>query len=65
MTHSLVPLWILGAPFVGLLILLFGFKGSSAMGGHLPRPLPRNPTPTDESAPLLQPMHPGAVRRNR
>jgi hypothetical protein len=65
MMNSLVPLWILGAPFVGLLILLFGFKGPSAMGGHLPRPLRGNPTAPDESAPLLQPMHPGAVRRNR
>ena len=38
---SLIPVWILGAPFVGLLILSFSFKGPSAMGGGMPSPLPR------------------------
>lgn len=35
---ALIPAWILGAPFIGLLILAFSFKGPSAMGGGLPRP---------------------------
>ena len=59
-----IPVWILGAPFVGLLILLFSFKGPSAMGGDVPRALPRGRMSTDSSAPLMQPMHPDAVRRN-
>ncbi len=61
---TLVPVWILGAPFVGLLILFFSFKGPSAMGGDLPRPGPRSRSATDSSAPLAQPMHPDALRRN-
>jgi len=61
---NFIPVWILGAPFVGLLILLFSFKGPSAMGGDVPRALPRDRMAIDPSAPLLQPMHPGAVRRN-
>ncbi len=32
--NSLIPMWILGGPFVGLLILAFSFKGPSAMGGN-------------------------------
>ena len=31
--NSLVPLWIIGAPFIAVLILAFSFKGPSAMGG--------------------------------
>ncbi len=61
---NFIPVWILGAPFVGLLILSFSFKGPSAMGGELPRTLPTARSVTDPSAPLLQPMHPGSVRRN-
>jgi hypothetical protein len=33
MTGTLIPMWIIGGPFVGLLILAFSFKGSSAMSG--------------------------------
>jgi hypothetical protein len=28
--NSLIPIWILGAPFIGLLILAFGFKGPAS-----------------------------------
>jgi hypothetical protein len=35
--HSFIPLWIIGGPFLGLLILSFSFKGPSAMGGSVPR----------------------------
>jgi hypothetical protein len=59
---NLIPIWIIGAPFVSLLILSFSFKGLSAMRGDLPRPLPRELSP-GSSAPLLQPMHPDAYRR--
>ena len=68
--NTLIPLWIIGGPFVGLLILSFAFKGPSAMGGPVPRvepqrrdvPLGRE-VPVDRSAPLLDPIHPGAPRR--
>jgi hypothetical protein len=30
---ALIPLWIIGGPFIGLLILAFSFKGQSSMGG--------------------------------
>jgi len=33
MTGILIPLWIIGGPFIGLLILAFSFKGPSAMSG--------------------------------
>jgi hypothetical protein len=63
--NPLVPAWIIGAPFIGLLILSFSFKGSSAMGGSAPRLPPRRTDDlTDPSAPLLDPMHPHAPRRN-
>jgi hypothetical protein len=68
--HSLIPLWIIGGPFVGLLILSFSFKGPSTMGGFVPRLEPRRidaavrrDTPVDPAAPLLDPMHPTAPRR--
>ena len=69
--HALIPVWILGGPFVALLILAFSFKGSSAMGGSLPRLPPRDRDyrrehdyrPLDASAPALEPMHPDAPRR--
>jgi hypothetical protein len=60
---NLIPVWILGAPFVGLLILSFSFKGASAMGRDLPRQMP-NERSTDTSASILQPIHPDAARRN-
>jgi hypothetical protein len=60
---TLVPVWILGAPFVGLLVLAFSFKGPSAMGGGLPRPLPRHGSAPDTAAPAVQPLYPQA-RRN-
>jgi hypothetical protein len=69
--NTLIPVWILGGPFVALLILAFSFKGSSAMGGSLPRLPPRDRDhrrerdyqPLDTSAPALEPMHPAAPRR--
>jgi len=33
MSDTLIPLWIIGGPFIGLLILAFSFKGPSAMQG--------------------------------
>ena len=39
---ALIPLWILGAPFIGAVILGFSFGAPSVMGGHLPRPQPRD-----------------------
>lgn len=33
MTGMLIPLWIIGGPFIGMLILAFSFKGPSAMSG--------------------------------
>jgi len=29
---ALIPIWIIGAPFVGLLVLAFSFNGPSSMG---------------------------------
>jgi hypothetical protein len=67
---TLIPLWIIGGPFVGVLILSFAFKGPSAMGGPVPRLVPRRlevhvarETSVDRSAPVLEPMHPDAPRR--
>jgi hypothetical protein len=67
---TLIPLWIIGGPFVGVLILSFAFKGQSAMGGPVPRLAPRrldmpagHDMPVDRSAPILEPMHPDAPRR--
>lgn len=63
--NQFIPVWIIGGPFIALLILSFSFKGSSAMGGHLPRPVPRDREPAlDRSAAILEPMHPEAPRRN-
>jgi hypothetical protein len=69
--NTFLPIWIIGGPFIGLLILSFSFKGPSAMGGTLPRLPPRgNDLPgrspgksVDPSAPLLDPMHPSMPRR--
>jgi hypothetical protein len=33
MTAPFIPIWIIGGPFVGLLILAFSFKGSSSLSG--------------------------------
>jgi hypothetical protein len=60
--NSLIPLWIIGGPFVGLLILSFSFKDSRAMTESMSLPRDRD-IPADPSAPLLQPMHPNAPRR--
>ncbi len=61
---AFVPIWIIGAPFIGLLILAFAFKGPSAMGGIGSRVPPRSYNNVrDPSAPLLDPMAPGAPRR--
>jgi len=62
--NAFIPLWIIGGPFVGLLILSFSFKGPGAMGGTGTRIAPRTGTIPDPSAPLLNPMAPGAPRRN-
>jgi hypothetical protein len=60
---GLIPLWIIGGPVVGLLILAFSFNGPSAMGGSSPRWPRERDLPPDPSAPLLDPMHPDAPRR--
>jgi hypothetical protein len=39
--NTLIPVWIIGGPVIGILILAFSFKGPSAMGGSLPRIPPR------------------------
>lgn len=62
--NAFIPLWIIGGPFVGLLILSFSFKGPSAMGGTGTRIAPRTGTIPDPSARLLDPMAAGAPRRN-
>lgn len=65
--NTLIPLWIIGGPFVGILILSFSFKGPSAMGGSVPRVPPRSrdyrDMSADPSAPLGDPMHANAPRR--
>jgi hypothetical protein len=33
MSEALIPVWILGGAFVGVLILAFSFKGPSSMSG--------------------------------
>ena len=35
---AFIPLWIIGAPFIGILILSFSFKGPSSMSGTGTRP---------------------------
>jgi len=54
---TFIPVWILGAPFVGVLILAFSFRGPSAMGGSAPRPPRRGHLHDDHAAPFLQPMY--------
>jgi hypothetical protein len=64
MMNALIPAWIIGGPFLGLLFLSFSFKGHSAMGGELPRSVTRPGSAVDNSVPLSEPMHPDAPRRN-
>jgi hypothetical protein len=60
----LVPIWIIGGPFIAVVFLSFAFRGPSAMGGPGLRLPPRsNNFVNDPSAPLLDPMTPGAPRR--
>jgi hypothetical protein len=60
----LIPLWIIGGPFIALVILSFSFRGPSAMGGSVPRWMPRGGEGAlDASSPLLDPVHPDAPRR--
>ena len=60
----LIPVWIIGGPFVGLLILAFAFKGPSSMGGTVPRAAPRDRGGSrDTSASILEPTHANAPRR--
>jgi hypothetical protein len=62
--NSLIPIWIIGGPAIAILIMSFAFKGSSSMGGSLPRRLPRErEIGIDPSAPLFDPMVPDAPRR--
>ncbi len=62
--NTFIPMWIIGGPFIGLLILSFSFKGPSAMGGTAPRLLARGDhQPVDPAAPLLDPIHPTNPRR--
>lgn len=61
--NPFIPIWILGGPFVALLILAFSFKGPSAMGSG-PRQPPRGrDVGVDPSAPLFDPLAPAAPRR--
>jgi hypothetical protein len=39
---ALIPIWIIGAPFIGLLILSSAFGASSSMGGTAPRTVGRH-----------------------
>ena len=34
MSGTLIPMWIIGAPAIGILILSFSFKGPSSMSGR-------------------------------
>jgi hypothetical protein len=61
---AFVPVWILGAPIVGMLILSFSFKGPSAMGGELPRTSRDYRASGDMTSPVANPMYPDAPRRS-
>jgi len=50
MFGPLIPLWIIGGPFIGLLILAFSFKGPSAMSGGMG---PRSVYDPDARRPLV------------
>jgi hypothetical protein len=60
---AFIPVWILGAPFVGLLILSFSFKGPSAMGADLPRTSPGYRPALDPRPSMTDPMRSDASRR--
>jgi hypothetical protein len=63
--NAFIPVWIIGGPFVGLLILAFSFRGPSAMEGSGPRLPPRRSNLSlDQVDGLLEPMHPEAPRRH-
>ena len=34
MSGTFIPIWIIGAPAIGIIILSFSFKGSSSMSGR-------------------------------
>ncbi len=61
--NTFIPLWIIGGPFIGILILAFSFKGPSAMGGGGARIPPRRHGGLDKSERLLDPIHADAPRR--
>jgi hypothetical protein len=62
--HTFIPVWIIGGPFIGILLLSFAYRGPSAMGGSLPRIPPRRAGGLDHSAPIFDPLHPDAPRRS-
>lgn len=37
MSGTFIPMWIIGAPAIGILILSFSFKGPSSMSGRTSR----------------------------
>jgi hypothetical protein len=62
--NPLIPLGVIGGPFIGLLILSVSLKGPSSMGGSGARMPPSGRgRPSDASVPLLDPMHAQAPRR--
>lgn len=62
--NAFIPAWIIGGPFVGLLILSFSFKGPSTMGGSLPRIAPQDGFDSlTPSGPVSDALYPGAPRR--
>ena len=66
--NTFIPVWILGGPFLGIILLSLVFKGQSAMGGSAPR-LVRGRSESaysyagDKSAPLSNAIHADAPRR--
>jgi hypothetical protein len=61
--NALIPAWIIGGPFIGLLILAFSFKGASTMGGTGARIQPRDRNSVrDLSSPLPDSAPPGVPR---
>jgi hypothetical protein len=61
---AFIPVWILGAPFVGLLILSFSFKGPSAMVATTPGyRAALDPGPLDPRPSMTDPMRSPATRR--
>jgi len=60
---AFIPVWILGAPFVGLLILAYSFKGPSAMGANVPRTATGYGPALDSRTSMADPMRSDATRR--